>query len=63
MTLAKQGILISHAIALTVMLLLAMVWKTPSSQKVPLRLEGKTSVQPLLYNSALFETVIIENPV
>ena len=60
MTLAKQGILISHAIALTLILLLVMSWKTPSSQKAPLRLEGKTSVQPL-YNSGLFEHVIFEN--
>ena len=62
MTLAKQGILISHAIALTVILLLVMSWKTPSSQKMPLRLEGKTSVQPL-YNSGLFEIVIFEHQV
>jgi hypothetical protein len=62
MTLAKQGILISHAIALTFILLLVMAWKTPSSQKAPLRLEGKTSVQPL-YNIGLFEAVIVEHQV
>lgn len=60
MTLAKQGILISHAIALTIILLLVAGWQKPASQPSPLRLEGKTSVQPL-YNSRLFETVIFEH--
>lgn len=60
MTLAKQGILIGHAIALTIILLLAVAWEKPAPQSSPQRLEGKTSIQPL-YNSGLFEAVIVEN--
>jgi hypothetical protein len=45
MTLSKQGILISHAIALTVILLCVVAWKTPSSQDSPLQLNGQSRVQ------------------
>lgn len=45
MTISKQGMLISHAIALTVILLILVAWKTPSSQVLPFNLEGKTSAQ------------------
>jgi hypothetical protein len=47
MTLSKQGILIGHAIVLTVILLCAVAWETPSSQKSPLRLDGQSRVQIL----------------
>jgi hypothetical protein len=46
MTFSKQGMLISHAIALTVILLILVAWKTPSSRVLPFNLEGKTSAQP-----------------
>jgi hypothetical protein len=43
MTQSKQGMLLSHAIALTLILLVVVAWKTPSPQGSPaLRLEGKT---------------------
>ncbi len=45
MTFSKQGMLISHAIALTVILLILVAWKTPSSRVLPFNLEGKTSAQ------------------
>jgi hypothetical protein len=45
MTFSKQSMLMSHAIALTVILLCIVAWKTPSSQDTPFTLEGKTSAQ------------------
>jgi hypothetical protein len=43
MTQSKQGTLLSHAIALTLILLVIVAWKTPSPQGSPtMRLEGKT---------------------
>lgn len=48
MTQSKQGVLLSHAIALTLILLVIVAWKTPSPQGSPtMRLEGKTGA---LYN-------------
>ncbi|WP_404788717.1 hypothetical protein [Altericista sp. CCNU0014] len=45
MTQLKQGMLLSHAIALTLILLVVVAWKTPSPQDAPsMRLEGRTSV-------------------
>jgi hypothetical protein len=52
MTLSKQGILISHAIALTVILLCVVAWKTPSPQESPLRLDGQSRAQ--IFPVALF---------
>jgi hypothetical protein len=54
MTFSKQGMLISHAIALTVILLILVAWKTPSSQVLPFNLEGKTSAQNPNNGSVVF---------
>jgi hypothetical protein len=54
MTFSKQGMLISHAITLTVILLILVAWKTPSSQVLPFNLEGKTSAQNPNNGSAVF---------
>lgn len=45
MTFSKQGILVSHAIALTVLLLIVVAWKTPSSQESPFSINGQSHVQ------------------
>jgi hypothetical protein len=47
MTVSKQGMLIGHAIVLTVILLCVVAWKTPSSQESPLRLDGQSRAQIL----------------
>jgi hypothetical protein len=54
MTSSKQGMLMSHAIALTLILLLVVAWKTPSSQILPLNLEGKTSAHNPYHGSFVF---------
>jgi hypothetical protein len=54
MTFSKQGMLISHAIALTVILLCVVAWKTPSSQDTPFKLEGKTSAHNPYNGSIVF---------
>jgi hypothetical protein len=56
MTRSKQGMLISHAIALTVILLCVVVWKTPSSQNSPFHLEGQSHAQTPL--TAIFFKIV-----
>jgi hypothetical protein len=45
MTLSKQGMLIGHSIALTVILLCVVAWKTPSPENAPFRLESQSRAQ------------------
>jgi hypothetical protein len=55
MALSKQGMLICHAIALTLILMSVAAWKLPSSpDNLPtIRLQEKVSVQPFYTSSVL----------
>jgi hypothetical protein len=56
MALSKQGMLISHAIALTLILMSVAAWKLPSSpDSLPtIRLQEKVSVQHFYTDGLLF---------